>query len=105
MSLIDTPFGQHLLARTEMVEGLYKRMELELPAPPLTDVQIGWMNDSLGFKAGASNYKGHDYRPYCVRENCEYMPRMMRIKDGFSCWSCRSQWILNPPHPTNDDDT
>jgi len=86
-----------LLARARLVEGYYKTLEEADPTlQPLREEQIATMNERLGFKAGDDNYKGQDYRPYCIREKCDYMPRMYRIADGFRCWSCGNRWILKP---------
>jgi hypothetical protein len=83
-----------MLARNDMVENLYKKMEEHLPCEPMSDEMLAAMNASLGFKGEAA--KTRDYRPYCVRQGCEYMPRMMRVKEGFMCWSCQNRWNLSP---------
>ena len=86
-----------LVARGRLIETHYKSLEAEDPTlQPLSDEQIAAMNKHLHFEPGADNYKGQDYRPYCIRKGCEYMPRMFRITDGFRCWSCGNEWILKP---------
>lgn len=81
--------------RNDMVENLYKKMEEHLPCEPLSDELLAAMNKSLGFPPEGDRAKDRDYRPYCVREGCEYMPRMMRVREGFMCWSCKGKWDLN----------
>lgn len=92
----DDPRFAPLVARTRLVEERYKEIEAAGPSlQPLSDEQIAEMNKSLGFRPEADNYKGQDYRPYCIRGHCEFSPRMYRIPDGFRCWSCGNQWIIN----------
>lgn len=81
-----------MFARLDMVETLYKKMEINMPCEPMTDEMLAKMNTSLGFSG--EHAKTREYRPYCVKEGCEYMPRMMRVKEGFSCWSCKNKWDL-----------
>jgi len=94
-SLIMERMFAQLQARNDMVETLYKNMEAHLPCDPLTDEQLAAMNWSMGFPTEGPHAKDRDYRPYCCREGCEYNPRMMRIRDGFHCWSCKGKWDLN----------
>lgn len=95
MSCIPPTVEAVFLARHRLVEEHYKELEEIDPPAPLTDGQIAEMNRSLGFKPGATNYKGQDYRPYCVRQRCEFMPRMYRVEDGFRCWCCGGHWDLS----------
>jgi hypothetical protein len=83
-----SPELERLMARNDMIENLYKKMEDSLPCQPMSDEMLARMCESLGLE------KGRDYRPYCVRQGCEYMPRMFRVKEGFRCWSCNNVWDL-----------
>lgn len=95
--VMSNPRLAPLLARARLVEERYKELEADDPdLQPLSDDRIAAMNKHLGFTPGASNYKGQDYRPYCIQDGCGYMPRMYRIADGFRCWSCGHKWIIKP---------
>lgn len=87
-----SPALELLLARHDMTENLFRRMEEELPCEPMDDAMLARMNQSLGFSG--AHAKDRDYRPYCVRQHCEYMPRMFRVAEGFRCWSCNNVWDL-----------
>lgn len=104
MSTLDlnNPVIAACIVRGELSETLYRRLEEALPCAPLTDEQLARMNKSLGF--AGTGAKGHDYRPYCCRDGCDYMPRMMRIPNGFQCWDCKGIWDLTkePERPTDD---
>ena len=82
---------ESLLARHDITENLYRRMEEHLPCEPMDDGMLERMNKSLGF---SSHPKDRDYRPYCVHPKCNRMPRMMRCKEGFRCWNCGNVWDL-----------
>lgn len=97
--ILDTPFGKRMLARHDMIENLYKEMEQQLPCEAMSEEMLAAMNTSLGFPVDGPHAKDRDYRPYCVRKGCEYMPRMMRVQQGFSCWSCRNLWDLTIQKP------
>jgi len=83
---------EKMIARYEIAETLYKRMEQNIPCEPMTDEMLAKMNTSLGFSG--EHAKTREYRPYCTKDGCEYMPRMMRVKEGFACWSCKNKWDL-----------
>lgn len=80
--------------RLDRVENLYKKMEEHCPCDPLTDAQMEEVNRHLGFPTMGPHAKTRDYRPYCIQNGCRDMPRMMRIRDGFKCWSCFHEWKL-----------
>ena len=82
-----------MMARHDMTENLYKKMEEHLPCDPMSDEMLAAMNKSLGLSGDAA--KTRDYRPYCVRDGCKDWPRMMRVKEGFRCWSCHGIWDLS----------
>ncbi len=88
----EDPTVKRMFAMLDMIENLYKKMEINMPCEPMTDEMLAKMNTSLGFIG--EHAKTREYRPYCVKEGCEYMPRMMRIKEGFACWSCKNKWDL-----------
>lgn len=74
------------VARVEMNETWYRKLEEMFPVAPMTPEQVDVMNRSLG--PGMS--KDAAYRPYCVHDGCRDMPRMFRIDQGFKCWSCQN---------------
>lgn len=92
---MDKSFMERMIARGVETERGYLEIEAKNPVPPLDSRQIAVMNEKLRFELGQPNSKGHDYRPYCVRDYCSRMPRMHRIKDGFRCWACGGVWDLS----------
>ncbi len=89
--LMKNPAIRAVVLHSQMSEGHYKELEKWLPVPPMSDEMLAFMNERMGF---ADAPKDRDYRPYCCREGCEYMPRMMRVHQGFMCWSCKSVWDI-----------
>lgn len=88
----ENAFFESMIRRNDLVENFYKKMEENLPCDPMSDEMLTAMNTSLGFKG--PHAKDRTYRPYCVRRECKMMPRMMRVKEGFRCWSCHNVWDL-----------
>ena len=92
-----------LIARGEMVETLYQKLEEVTKPRDLTQDELDRMNLCMGFAAGT---KGQDYRPYCVRKGCKHMPRMFRTDKGFECWDCKGEWdlrlVCRHPHPNGN---
>ncbi len=79
---------ERLTARTEAIEKGFEKFEEHLPCDPMDDAMLDRMNSSLGLD------KDRSYRPYCVRQGCELMPRMFRVREGFRCWCCNNVWDL-----------
>lgn len=87
-----SPLLERMLARHDLTENLCWTLEEELPCEPMDEAMLARMNQALGFSGLHAKPRG--YRPYCVREGCEYMPRMFRVAEGFRCWSCNNVWDL-----------
>lgn len=103
--MAGSPLLERMLARHDMTENLYKKMEEHLPCEPMDDGMLARMNASLGFSG--DHAKTRDYRPYCVRKGCSTMPRMMRDPKGFRCWQCGNVWDLtenSSTEPTEGSD-
>ena len=88
---------QSCIADLTVNEELYKKMEENLPCPPMSDEMLAKMNKAMGFageKGQPFAKKDRTYRPYCGHPKCKKMPRMMRVEKGFQCWSCHHVWDL-----------
>lgn len=90
-AITTDPAMRRLIVEGDMNEHLYLKMEGHLPCPPMSDEMLARMNKAMNFEHAP---KDRDYRPYCLAEGCKRMPRMMRVKEGFKCWSCFSVWDL-----------
>lgn len=81
---IDDPRVAAEVARLEMNESFYRKLEEMFPVPTMTGEQLATMNHALGHPKDA------DYRPYCMKLGCTRMPRMFRVAEGFACWACQN---------------
>lgn len=68
-----------MLARTMYMEEGYKKLE---DGYEMTDEQLKEMNEGLHLE------KDKNYRPYCLKDGCDTMPRMALKEFGFQCPSC-----------------